>query len=246
MKIIKILPLILSLAYAGAVTSAELTQSTPDMQMVPVAEFDAEYNVYRGGLKVAKMKRTLSRMPGGSVLYSETKTTGLVSLFKKVHRVEKSVWKTVNGKLLPQLYEYQNLRNDRDVIVKFDWENKLITNSVNGDSWRMPTEDGVLDKLLYQYLIMIDLMQGKSDLVYRIADGGRVKTYIFETVGEEIVKTPLGKLNTVKMIRKHSDSDRQSIFWSAPEMNYLPVKLLIINDGEETEVVIHSLNEIKV
>jgi hypothetical protein len=159
--------------------------------------------------------------------------------------VEKSVWKTVNGQLLPQVYEYQNSRNDRDVVVSFDWENKIITNSINGESWRMRTEEGVLDKLLYQYSIMIDLMQGKSRLVYRIADGGREKTYIFETVGEEIIDTPLGKLRTIKLVRRRQDSDRQSIFWTAPEMNYLPVKLLIIDDDEKTEVVINSINEIK-
>jgi hypothetical protein len=244
MKTTQILILFLILVYTTAGPSAEPTVNVP--HMLPVAEFDVVYNVFRSGMKVAKMKRKLSRMPHESVLYSETKTTGLISLFKKVHIIEKSVWKTVNGKLMPQIYEYQNSRNDRDVIVKFDWENKLITNSVNGESWNMPTEEGILDKLLYQYSIMIDLMQGKSDLVYRIADGGREKTYTFETVGEEIINTPLGKLRTIKLIRKRSDSDRQSIFWSAPEMNYLPVKLLIIDDDEKTEVLIHSLVEIKV
>jgi hypothetical protein len=87
------------------------------------------------------------------------------------------------------------------------------------------------------------LKQGKAKLQYVIADGGKEKIYIFETMGEETIETPLGELQTIKLIRRRQDNnDRQSIFWSAPEMNYLPVKLEITDEGEKTVVIIDSLN----
>lgn len=234
--ILLILPLILG------------NKSDANEVMDGIAEFNAVYDVYRSGLKVAKMTRELSREMGETTLYSETTTTGLVSLFRKDKIIEKSVWKTVDGQLRPKIYEYLHTgtKKKRNVTVEFDWEKQLITNSVNGDSWKMPTEVGVLDKLLYQYSIMLDLRDGKDELVYRIADGGKEKVYVFETLGEEYIETPLGKLRTIKLERRRSDSDRQSIFWSAPEMNYLPVKLEIIDDDEKTMVIIDSITGLNV
>ena len=105
----------------------------------------------------------------------------------------------------------------------------------------MPSTEGMLDKLLYQYSIMQDLKQGKSKLRYVIADGGKEKIYIFETQGEEFIDTPIGKLRTIKLKRQRQDSDRQSIFWSAPDIGYLPVKLEITEDGKKTIIIINSL-----
>jgi len=209
---------------------------------------DAVYDVYRGGLKIAKMKRILTINGIENSLYSETKTTGIVSLFRKDKIIEKSIWESSNGKLVPKFYEYLRTgsKKERNVTVEFDWYKNQITNSVDGDSWKMAATKGMLDKLLYQLSIMMDLKQGKSILTYQIADGGKEKNYIFEVVGEEEIDTKLGKLKTLKLVRKREDSDRESIFWSAPEMHYLPVKIEITEDGEKTVVIINSLNGLKI
>ncbi len=225
--------------------SATVTAS----ELEGIKDFNAEYDVYRGGLKIAKMKRILTINGTENTLYSETRTTGIVSMFRKDKIVEKSTWKSANGKLIPNFYEYirsGSKKRERNVTVEFDWTKNQITNSINGDSWKMSAADGMLDKLLYQLSIMMDLKQGKSVLTYQIADGGKEKIYIFETVGEEIVDTPLGKMNTIKLQRKREDSDRQSIFWSAPDIHYLPVKIEITDDGETTRVVINSLNDLEI
>lgn len=207
-------------------------------------EFIATYDVYRSGLKVAKMERRVVRQADGSLqLSSDTRVTGLASLFRDDQIVETSIWKFDTGRIIPQYYEYRHTgsKKQRNVTIEFDWENHQITNSVNGSSWKMPAQEGMLDKLVYQYSIMLDLKAGKSDLSYRVADGGLEKVYEFRQVGEEIVETPLGKLQTVKHSRHFAEGDRQSVFWSAPELDYLPVKLENTDDGEKTVVLINSL-----
>ena len=214
-------------------------------EKIDLREFNATYDVYRSGMKIAKMKRSFSRMTDGNLLYhSETKVTGLASLFRNDKIIEKSIWQYENGQVIPRMYEYLHtgIKNERNVTVEFDWEANQIINSVNGDSWKMPAEAGMLDKLLYQLCIMLDLRAGKSDLSYTVADGGREKTYLFETLGEEVIDTPLGDLRTVKIKRYRMDSDRVSIVWSAPEMGYFPVRFEDIDDGEKTVVVIDSLS----
>jgi len=209
-----------------------------------LTEFEARYDVFRSGVKIAQMQRSVNRQDDGRLIYrSETNVSGLVSMFRKDRIIEQSTWQYTNGQVIPQYYEYQHsgTSKNRDVTIEFDWNKKLITNSVNGDPWRMPTSEGILDKLLYQYSIMLDMQAGKSSLRYTIADGGMEKIYIFEKLGEEVVETPLGNLNTVKMRRHRPDSDRESIFWAAPDIGYLPIKLENIDDGVRTVVLIKSL-----
>ena len=230
-------------AISGYLLCAVMTMAvTAETTILP--EFNVNYDVYRSGIKIARMQRSFSRLEGGNLLYrSETNVTGLVSMFRKDKIIEASTWQLNDGKIIPQLYEYQHtgIKDERSVTVEFDWTQNQITNSINGSSWMMPTAEGILDKLLYQFSIMLDLRAGKSHMTYTIADGGKEKIYVFEPLGEEIIDTPLGKLRTVKLIRhRPDDSDRQSIVWSAPEMGYLPIKFENIDDGVKTVVLINS------
>ena len=210
-----------------------------------IPELDVAYEVYRSGMKIANMQRKISRLADGRLLYrSETKVVGLARIFRKDHIIEQSTWRFTDGKLIPELYEYSHTgrKKDRNVSVDFDWEKKQVSNLVNGSTWQMPATEGMLDKLLYQYSIMRDMQAGKSSLRYVVADGGPEKLYVFESLGEEVLDTQLGKLKTIKMVRHFTDSDRQSIFWSAPDLGYLPVKLENIDDGVKTIVTIHSVS----
>ncbi len=211
-------------------------------QMLP--EFKAEYDVYRSGVKIARLERSFTRQADGNLLYrSETNVTGLASMFRKDRIIEESRWQYTKGKVVPLFYQYLHTgtSRDRNVTVEFDWKSGLVTNSVNGSPWRMTASEGILDKLLYQYSIMLDMQAGKSSLRYTVADGGTEKIYVFKKLGEETLETALGNLNTIKMERHRADSDRNSVFWSAPDVGYLPVKLENIDDGVKTVVVIRSV-----
>jgi hypothetical protein len=238
MKLIHTATACLLLAAMATAAAVEITMP---------AEFNVNYDVYRSGIKIARMQRHFSRLDDGNLQYrSETNVTGLASIFRNDRIIEASTWQLNDGKIVPKLYEYQHTgtKRQRNVTVTFDWEQNEITNSVNGSTWKMPTTDGMLDKLLYQFSIMLDLQAGKSSLIYTIADGGTEKTYLFELLGEEVIDTPLGDLHTIKLIRRRADdrNNRQSIFWSAPALGYLPVKLEDVDDDEKTIVIINSLS----
>jgi hypothetical protein len=207
--------------------------------------FEAHYSLYRAGAKVAEMLRVFTRLDDGIYRYrSETRTTGLFSVFRKDHVIEQSNWRLQDGELRPlqYLYEHSGGKKDRNVAVTFDWEAQRITNTVNGHSWRMPAEPKVMDKLLYQLAIMHDLKAGRSDLAYTIADGGKIKTYNFELLGEETISTPLGKLDTIKVSRLRVNSKRETVFWCAEKLHFLPVRVENIEtDGGKTTVLIDSI-----
>ena len=207
--------------------------------------FEAAYTLHRKGIKIAKMKRSFSHLQNGKFLYrSETITAGLLSLFRKDRVIEQSTWYLDEQQIRPILYSYEHTggKKERNVIIKFDWTAKRITNSINGDSWQMQTRPNIMDKLLYQFAIMQDIKAGKDPLVYTIADGGKIKTYNFEVLGEEVIHTKLGKLHTLKLERHKSNSKRKTTFWCARDLNYLPVRVEhIAKDGSKTTAVINSL-----
>jgi hypothetical protein len=210
------------------------------------ADFEAQYALYTSGARVAEMRRTVAIREDGTYSYrSETHTTGLFSLFRKDRVVEESLWDAHAGQLRPlqYFYEHSGSRKERKVAVKFDWAGERITSTVDGKSWRMPASPGVMDKLLYQLAIMHDLEAGqRAELAYTVADGGKIKTYRFERLGEETVSTVLGDLHTVKLMRERPDSRRETVLWCAPELAYLPVRVENTEkDGRKTTAVLESV-----
>ena len=85
--------------------------------------------------------------------------------------------------------------------------------------------DGYLNRLTYQLQLQRDLINGVSPLQYQVISRGRLKSYNFEVMGEEILDTPLGKINTTKVKRIRKDNDRETMLWLAPKWNYLLVQL---------------------
>ena len=210
------------------------------------AEFAVTYHLYSKGARIASMERAIARSEDGSYVYrSDTRTVGLMALFRKDHVVERSLWTLVDDALRPLQYTYQRTggKRDRNVSVKFDWDAQRIINTINGDSWRMPTEPNVMDKLLYQLAVMHDLKSGRTPLTYTVADGGKVKIYDFERMGEEMVNTPLGDMLTLKISRHKQQSDQKMTLWCAPNLNFLPVKVENVEpDGTTTVAIIQSLS----
>ena len=228
-----ILLLLLALCYAQ--TNAEdLTKG-----------FVASYSLHSMGTRFADMTRSFSKQADGEYVYlSETRTVGLLALFRKDHIVEKSTWHFAAGQLQPMLYSYEHTggKKDRDVIVKFDWPNRRIINSINGSSWHMPIQAYIMDKLLYQLAIMYDLEKGKRNISYTIADGGKIKNYDFELVGEDQLTTPIGEFSALKLLRHKPNSRRKTVIWCARELGYMPVKVENVeNNGRETTAIIEAL-----
>lgn len=210
--------------------------------------FEASYSLSLMGTKFAFMRRSFTQLPGGEYFYlSETNTTGLASLLYKDRIVEQSTWLLDDGKIKPVQYSYDRSggKKLRKVTIDFDWNTGMISTSVNGDAWQMPVRDNIMDKLLYQLAIMHDLVQGRKNIDYVIADGGKIKAYHFEFLGEEQLKTPLGKFKTLKLERHKPNSRNKTTLWCAQILNYLPVKVENIEtNGRKTTAIIESLTGI--
>jgi len=235
-NVLKILCCLFCISGAGSLLAAG-TPPTP---------FEATFSLRIHGAQFGKMTRSLNILPNGEYLYaSDTQTTGLARLLYKDHIVEKSTWRYEDDLIKPIHYYYDRSggKKLREVTVDFNYATKQISTTVNGESWQMPLEGIVFDKLLYQLSIMHDLSHTHTDIDYNIADGGKIKNYFFKYLGEEIIKTDLGSFHTIKMQRHKPNERRKATFWCAKELNYLPIKVENIeNDGRKTTAIIKTLS----
>ena len=99
--------------------------------------------------------------------------------------------------------------------------------------------------MVYQLAVMRDLKRGLNQFSYRIADGGKMKSYNFETLSEETVQTPYGDFEALKVERFRDDRERETIFWCVRKLDYLPVKVLNIEpDGLKTTALLKSYHSL--
>ncbi len=208
--------------------------------------FEAHYALYHNDIEIGRIKRHFyAGEDGNYVFHSETKTTGLISFFRKDHIIEISHWQFIDDHFKPLHYKYQRTggKKDRDVEISFNWSTGNIINRVNDSTWHMKTEPGILDKLLYQLTIMSDLKVGIVPDRYTIADGGKIKQYIFTHIADEVIKTPLGEFKTIKLSRQKLNSDRKTFLWCAHDLDFLPVKVVNVEKkGGLTTAIINTLN----
>lgn len=187
------------------------------------AVYEADYK----GLPIsAKGIRELKKNADGSYTLSSIATSFIAKLS------ETTQFDIVDKQYLPKHYEFHRsgIGKKRNAILDFDWQNQTVLNNVQSKPWKMSIPEGALDKLLYQLKMREDLQIARDagipwpDLSYQIADGGKMKQYDFSVLGEAVIKTPIGALNTLKVQRMRKNSARTTIFWLSLEHDFMLVK----------------------
>jgi hypothetical protein len=148
------------------------------------------------------------------------------------------------GQVRPLEYNYKRrgVGRSRESALSFDWSNRTVTN-MQGETWQMDTKKRVQDKLSYQIQLQKDIMEGRNELDYAIADNDNLRDYRFDIVENEVLDTPLGKVNTIKIKRSREDSDRVTYAWMATDWHYLLVRLKQYEDGDSQSI---NINKAKV
>lgn len=115
--------------------------------------------------------------------------------------------------------------HDKDLV--FDWTDNTVVELLDPERSPLPVERPSYDKLSYQTQMRLDLIRDPDlqHIEYCVTNGVRNRIYSFDRLGEEVLKTPLGKLNTIKFKREGDDDDRQVFVWVAPDWDYLLVRI---------------------
>ena len=205
-----------------------LTATQPLSANHNVPTFKAEYRLSHNGIEIGHVDLVVQRLDTNLYqLKSSTQTSGVLSFIRDDDVVEISQFDISNGRIRPLFYQYKEELGEeqKDVKLRFNWQQLNVINSTKKQDWKLSISDGVLDKALMQIALMLDVENPNHPLDYLIADGGKLKNYVFSRMGEEELTIDNKIFNTIKLARKKEDKPLITYYWCAPKLHNLPVLL---------------------
>lgn len=218
-----------------ACLAAAILQVAPAEAKTLTLYFDFYYN----GIKAAEVEDVIRIGKDEYEITSRAKAEGLAKLlYGDVLRKSAGRVSPLAG-LLPLKYEEQRGKRAR-TMMELD-EAAGVLNLQKGEEKKsapLPQEP-LTDYLtaLYQPMVQRKLSPGKS----AATNGWRLKVYDYKTGAPEEVKTGTGTVHAETLFR---ESERgQRMFWFAPSLEYLPVKIYVNDKGHEFETVLRAIGK---
>ena len=171
-------------------------------------------------------------------LTSVTTATGLTRLFYAGSFVQSSRGLITPRGLQPEAFWDQ--RGDKHSSARFDAARVTLTPD-QGAPRHFTYEGEVQDllSLLFQLALTAPAPQGQ--LGYTVFNGKKLRRYVYEVRGEEMLETALGRLRTLHLVRMGRDAERFEA-WLAIDKYYLPVRVLRTEEsGVEGELALSSI-----
>jgi hypothetical protein len=222
----------LLLALLTGLSAASVAAAEPS---APLRPYIAHYKTTARGFELAITRKLEAKADGRYVLTSGGKI--LVVGFQEI-----SVFRIEAGSIRPLSYIYQGTGLvSRRQELHFAPERGVIK-SLYKDSWyELPYAANTLDRMSQLEQLRLALMAhpaAAADITLRVADGKRVKDSRLVRVGNESLQTPLGAVDTMHYQRLHASAQRTSDFWFAPAWDYLLVRTLHVENGDQVEMTL--------
>ena len=109
--------------------------------------------------------------------------------------------------------------------MTFNWEPPQVTTRYDDKERQFEIEPDTLDDLTLLLKARCVLSKGDKEFHATSAYGKRIREQNMQVIGREVLDTPLGKVDCLVVEKKRdSDSERKTLFWLAPEMDYMLIR----------------------
>lgn len=202
-----------------AILTTGLVFSTSIFALNP---FQADYQFQYNGKNVGSASRILQQQPNQQWLYTFSAKAGAMA-----SATETSRFSFKNGQITSQNFQRNSkiLVHNRSMAINFNPSTKQINTTKDKTARSFAWQSGVLDELNAELQVREDLKNDALKAKYYIADAKEVEGRKFVRQGNETIKTPAGTYETVKVVMQHANAERNTTFWLAPQLDYLPVKV---------------------
>lgn len=193
--------------------------------------FFATYEVAYFGLSAGTSDLHLHQLPDGHWLYESRLTANLRARLlvprSKMPADERSQFRVVDNRIVPQSFSAgDGSPNDpKAQQLNFDWQRGRVTGVAERRPVDLPLQPGLLDTMSAQLALMLDLSAGRQPAPFAVLDKDRIKEYDYAAEGTATVKTKAGEFQTVIYRSRRIGSEKSTLFWCAPDLGYLPVKV---------------------
>lgn len=135
-------------------------------------------------------------------------------------------WVDCRAEPIRYRFEFKGFGVDRKLWLDFDHNR----NSASGESRRGPISFAfpadVTDELGLSYGARCQLERGATQVTYNVATTNGMKALTYLIDGRDLLKTPLGKVETIRIVRARDKNEkRRSTIWVAPSLGYIMVKM---------------------
>jgi hypothetical protein len=208
-----------------------LTASAADSSSPPRAlrEFQATLAVKYKGMSAGQSQLKLERLGDDRWRYSSiSQAHGLFKIAVRGQPTQVSVVQILpDGSVRPLEFisTVGAKASNKDEAMRYDWQAMRVTGLSEGEPVDIALQPGMHDDASVQLALMQELMHGRQPTGFRLVDKTEIKDYIFTHEGEEILDTPLGQQKTVIYRSTRRGSPRSTLYWCAPALGYLPVKV---------------------
>lgn len=200
-----------------------------------IPAFDATYSV-RYGILRGTMTLQLSRHDTGYLYETSLSPRGVASWIRSGSISERTALEKLDGTVRPR--DYLSLdtiaRPNRNTSYFFNQEPGRVTGQYKTRLIDVPMRAGGHNRISAQVAIMLALQSGAQISGFPIFDRGRWKDYEFEIAGEQTVKTPSGRFDTVEIRYASTDNVKSWSLYCATSLDYLPV-MIVYREGGKTK-----------
>tara|TARA_R110001592_G_scaffold135779_1_gene352241 strand:+ start:6240 stop:7013 length:774 start_codon:yes stop_codon:yes gene_type:complete len=209
---------------------------------VELKEHEASYiaKIKKGVSLKGKAIRSLKKIDGNKWLY-RFEVESFVADIK-----ESTVLTEQNQLIKPLQYDYKLsafLISDKKRQVKFDWEKQTAIDPLKKNGWKLTSiPNNTYDQLSYQLQLLLDVSNNKTDMTYQLAHKAKLRESQFVVLGEEVIDTQFGKLNSISAKKQRDDdAKRETYLWFSTDYPLLLLKMTQKEkDGEEYEIELSS------
>jgi hypothetical protein len=220
-----------------ACSSATASQIPTD---APLPAHTAVYEVLRRGSKIGEIHTSLSVLDN-DIWHFDTSTVATARLARvlRVSAEESAhfVWTDGQVQMLTYRQVARGPTRTRFWQHELDWAERVSnTHTYEGDHV-IELEDGVLDPLTLRLQLAVTLADPAkrgSDLEFRVLERDEIEDQHFFFRGEEVLDTPVGCFDTVRMERfRREGSSRNYDSWHSASFHWLPLRILQTKDERE-------------
>ncbi|MFD1438007.1 DUF3108 domain-containing protein [Acinetobacter terrae] len=190
-------------------------------QAFAMSPFQASYQFSYNGKNMGSATRTLSKSGNNWTYVFAAKAGAIASATETSHF-------SLNGNnIISNNFSRSSkiLVHNNTMSIKFNPNAKTINTKKDDKARSFAWKSGVLDELNAELQLREDLKASGLKSSYAIADAKEVESRRFVKQGTEKVKTSYGTFDTIKVVMKHDKPNRDTIFWLAPKLDYVPVKV---------------------
>ncbi|MDO6613370.1 DUF3108 domain-containing protein [Shewanella sp. 1_MG-2023] len=212
-------------------TDTEIEHSSNYLK--PLAAHNAEYNVYYGSIHLGKARYQLPASDNGYYQYRFDSDVSLLML-SDVRNIS-SEFQLVEGKLKPIRYmsKRSGTGSDYSEQTVFAEGQGVIHTIYKDEREKLTFENNILDPLMVQLQFRMDMYNPPEKLHYTMVKEKELDDYEFKIVGKELMTLESGSYDTIKIEVVRTSKKRQTFFWMAPDLGYLPIRLSHFSKGSK-------------